>query len=112
MLGLDENGETDLLRCCARLGGGLGVLRLRYVHAGRRSSVELGALALDLLEDVPVRKRGEYLEIAEVLRNQIQLLVMRRKDDDLAKRADRRDESSRVGVRVGTDEPFRVARSE
>jgi hypothetical protein len=53
-----------------------------------------------------------HLEIAEVLRDQVQLPVVRRKDNDLTERADRRDEPSRIGVRVGAEERFRVARTE
>ena len=86
-------------------------MRPRYVDSGGRGLFQLGALALNALEDVPAGERSEHLEIAEVLGDQIQLLVVRREHDDLPQRADRRDEPRRIGVRVRAEDPFRVARA-
>src|SRR5207244_6142591 len=112
MLRLDERRQTELLGRVVRFRGATRVVRPRYVDSGGRSFFELGALALNPLEDVPVGERSEHLEIAEVLRDQVELLVVRREHDDLPERSDRRDEPRRVGVRVGAEEPFRVAPAE
>ena len=112
MLRLDEHRQTDVLGGSTGFLGGARVVRPRHVDARGHGFVQLGALALHALEDVPARERSKHLELAEVLRDQIQLLVVGRKDDDLAERADRRDESRGVGMRIGTDKPLRVPRPE
>ena len=82
---------------------------LRYGDAGEHSLLELCPFALHALEDLPVGKGSKHRKIADVLRDQVELPVVRRKDDDLAERADRCDESLRICLPVGAEERFRVA---
>ena len=108
-LRLDQHGQADVLCGSARLFARSRIRGARNVDARRDSLFELGALALDALEQLPARKGRVHLQVAEMLGDQVQLLVVRRKDDDLSQRAQSRDEPTRLGVRIRHEVPLRVA---
>jgi len=112
MLRLDEDREADLLR----RGAGI-VRRPRVARAGRvdaegRGLLELGALALDSFEHVPGGERRQHRQVVEVLREDVERVVVRREHDDLAECADERDEACLLGAWIRREETLGVLGAE
>ena len=112
VLGLDEHRQAELLGCVAGLLRRAGVVRAGRVDACERCGVELFALALHALEQVPRGKGSKDLQVAEMLRDQVELAVVCRKDDDLAERTNRGDEPLRIRAGISAQKRLGVARAE
>src|SRR5580765_6644940 len=111
VLGLDEHRQAELLGRAAGLLRRTGIVRAGRVDACERCRVELLALALHALEQVPRGKGSKELQVAEMLRDQVELAIVRWKDDDLAERTDRGDEPLRVRAGISAQKRLGVARA-
>ena len=112
VLRLDEDREADLLRRGAGIVRRPGVARAGRVDAEGCGLLELGALALDSFEHVPGGERREHRQVVEVLREDVERVIVRGEDDDLAECADERDEARLLGAWIRTEETLGVLGAE
>src|SRR5205823_2980485 len=112
VLRLDEDRKADLLRGRTRLVRGRRVARVGSVDPELRGLLELRALALHSFEQVPRGERCEHRQVVEVLRKDVERVVVRREVDHLAERTYERHEACPIRAWIRTEEPLGVPRAE